>query len=371
MSDTAACDAAVVGGGVVGYCTGLELARHGFKTVLFEQFPSPHTRGSSTGQSRITRVANCQAPGMTEIMVDALEDWKNIEKEVKRQLLMWVKFTVNRKILKSTAGGEPDVITPRQLNQEHGYNFPDDVETFFDTKSAVMLADQCVLALKELFERSGGVVKDRWLVKSVQPQASGKLMLCGPEQQNVEASRVAICAGPWTGPLLQSLGLTLPLQPERVNVFYWKIKDEGRKGHVFVYKSDSDHDGVYYYGLPSVEYPGLVKLCRHGGVLCDPDERDREVTDHTLAHSQSFVEEYFPFLCSTPVVRETCMYTRSPDNEMILDILPGHQNIAFACGFSGMGFKIAPVVGRLLRQMLSGEKLDHNITSFSAARFST
>ena len=45
----------VIGGGIIGSWTSLHLARAGLPTVLIEQFPFPHTRGSSSGGSRSFR----------------------------------------------------------------------------------------------------------------------------------------------------------------------------------------------------------------------------------------------------------------------------------------------------------------------------
>jgi len=46
----------VIGGGIIGSWTALHLAEAGVRTTLFEQFPLPHTRGSSHGLSRAFRL---------------------------------------------------------------------------------------------------------------------------------------------------------------------------------------------------------------------------------------------------------------------------------------------------------------------------
>ena len=45
----------VIGGGIIGSWAALHLAEAGVQTTLIEQFPLPHTRGSSHGLSRAFR----------------------------------------------------------------------------------------------------------------------------------------------------------------------------------------------------------------------------------------------------------------------------------------------------------------------------
>lgn len=57
------------------------------------QFPVPHTRGSSHGQSRIVR---CLYPSMcyAKTSFDSFALWKQLEKEVDDKLLMYVLFFI-------------------------------------------------------------------------------------------------------------------------------------------------------------------------------------------------------------------------------------------------------------------------------------
>ncbi|KAK8386370.1 hypothetical protein O3P69_010797 [Scylla paramamosain] len=73
--------AVVVGGGVHGSSAALHLARAGVDTILLEQFPLPHSRGSSHGQTRIIRLANYAIPPLTPIMADSFAMWKKLEKD--------------------------------------------------------------------------------------------------------------------------------------------------------------------------------------------------------------------------------------------------------------------------------------------------
>ena len=50
-------------------------------------------------------------------------------------------------------------------------------------------------------------------------------------------------------------------------------------------------------------------------------------------------------------IEESCIYTLTPDQNPIIDSLPDRQNVVFGVGFSGMGFKLGPVTGRMLADL--------------------
>ena len=50
-------------------------------------------------------------------------------------------------------------------------------------------------------------------------------------------------------------------------------------------------------------------------------------------------------------IEESCIYTLTPDQNPIIDSLPARQNVVFGVGFSGMGFKLGPVTGRMLADL--------------------
>ncbi len=48
-----------------------------------------------------------------------------------------------------------------------------------------------------------------------------------------------------------------------------------------------------------------------------------------------------------------CLYTLTPDRHFIIDRYPGSEGVVLAAGFSGHGFKFAPVVGQALADMIT------------------
>ena len=52
-----------------------------------------------------------------------------------------------------------------------------------------------------------------------------------------------------------------------------------------------------------------------------------------------------------PGSEDTCFFVMPPDENFILDLLPGHPNISIFTGESGQAFKFGPLVGTILSQL--------------------
>ena len=50
---------------------------------------------------------------------------------------------------------------------------------------------------------------------------------------------------------------------------------------------------------------------------------------------------------------ETCLYTVTPDEDFIVDRWRSNDNIIYAAGFSGHGFKFGPLIGRYLSALVT------------------
>ena len=162
--------------------------------------------------------------------------------------------------------------------------------------------------------------------------------------EKLSFDRVIVCAGPWTARLLPQLKghLRSLLTP----VTYWS-DSSGR------YSASSGLPILFnarltgIYGLPSYEYPGLVKMLYHGGPESDPETRDLASAEEYVEKVADYVRDHLPLLDHRqPAIRESCMYTLTPDSNPIIDRLA--ENLVVGCGFSGSGFKHAPATGRML-----------------------
>ncbi|NXN62291.1 SOX oxidase, partial [Rynchops niger] len=372
-------DAIVIGAGIQGSFAAYHLAQRHRDTLLLEQFILPHSRGSSHGQSRITRSAYAWMP-YARMMPDSFRLWQRLEDEASTSLYRQTGLVV------LGPAGDPELEgCRRSLGADHVLDATTLAQRFpglqlhagevalWDGTGGVLLADRALRAVQDVFRRHGGTLRDGEKVLRIEP---GAVLTITTTAGVYRAPRLIIAAGAWTGAIVAPLGLRLPLQPLRIDVCYWREKEPGsssagRAGPCFmaVGLNQAPH-GIY--GLPALEYPGLVKVCYHHGSPVDPEERDQVppgTPRPSVAILSSFISSYLPGLEPQLAVVETCLYTNTPDGDFILDRHPKFNNIIIGAGFSGHGFKLAPVVGKLLCELSLGEEPSHSTAPFAITRF--
>ena len=74
---------------------------------------------------------------------------------------------------------------------------------------------------------------------------------------------------------------------------------------------------------------------------------------------------------STHLGAKPCMYTLTPDEHFVIGLHPEHPAVSVACGFSGHGFKFAPVVGEILADLAIDGTTRQPIGLFDPSRFTS
>ncbi|XP_070334874.1 peroxisomal sarcosine oxidase isoform X2 [Odocoileus virginianus] len=325
-------DAIVIGAGIQGCFTAYHLAKHSKKVLLLEQFFLPHSRGSSHGQSRIIRRAYPE-DFYTQMMAECYPIWAQLEHEAGTQLyrqtgllMLGMKENPELKITQATLsrqGVEHQCLSSEELKQR----FPNirlarGEVGLLEASGGVLYANKALRALQDAIQQLGGIVHDGEKVVEIKP---GLPVMVKTTSSSYQAKSLIITAGPWTNRLLRPLGAELPLQ-----------------------------------------------VCYHHGNNADPEERDcpaafSDIQDvHILS---SFVRDHLPDLQPEPAVMEHCMYTNTPDGHFVLDRHPKYDNIVIGAGFSGHGFKLSPVVGKILYELSMKLTPSYDLTPFRISRF--
>src|SRR5581483_2947838 len=123
-----------------------------------------------------------------------------------------------------------------------------------------------------------------------------------------------------------------------------------------------------FYGFP--DFGEGVKIAHHGsGIPADPDDSDRTVRDDEVARARDALASFVPDAAGDLARVDPCMYTLTPDEHFVIGPAPGSPRVLIAGGFSGHGFKFAPVVGEIVATMLAGEAPPFDLSIFAPDRF--
>ncbi|XP_066542854.1 peroxisomal sarcosine oxidase [Hoplias malabaricus] len=375
-------DCIVIGAGIQGSFTAYHLAKHKKSTLLLEQFALPHTRGSSHGQSRIIR-KSYNEDVYIHMMEESYELWSLLEREagvaLHRHTGLLVMGPENGKDFQCIKGSVEKNKIPVVELQRHEFsqripnvNLTEGDAAFVENTAGILYADRAIRAAQMIFQQHGGVIKDGQKVLQIEP---GSMVTVSTGSGVYRAKSLVITAGPWANTLLKHVGLQLPLKVVKINVCYWKEKVPGSyslKNHFPCFIQLQPKEAEYdIYGIPSNEYPGLMKVCYHMGSETDPNERDKQMDKSDVDIVSRYISRCFPGLEPEPAVVESCLYTVTPDHHFVLDHHPTFNNIVIGAGFSGHGFKFGPIVGKMLSELSMGQKPSYDLSLFSTGRFHT
>ncbi|XP_036933183.1 peroxisomal sarcosine oxidase isoform X2 [Acanthopagrus latus] len=349
-------------------------------SLVHGEFILPHTRGSSHGQTRIIRRAYDE-DFYTHMMRECYELWAQLERETGVKLFRQTGLlvmgpensqyytTVKNTLLRNKV---PLMVLTHENFSQHipHVKLAEGDEAVVDITAGVLYADRALKTAQGQFQKLGGVIRDNEMVTDIEP---GPVVTVSTSAGVYRAKSVVITAGPWANKLLSHTGLQLPLEVLKINVCYWREKVIGsynvKQRFPCFLLTEGEESNEHIYGLPSNEYPGLVKICYHMGSVADPDQRDMQRDRSDIDILQRFVTRCIPGLVPEPAVVESCLYTITPDRHFVIDTHPTCSNIVIGAGFSGHGFKFGPIIGKLLCELSLGETPSYDLSPFRIRRF--
>lgn len=369
-------DVLVLGGGTMGTATGWAVARRRHSVRVLEQFDHVHTLGSHGGITRIFRHAYAEGADYVPWALRADDEWHGLQERTGESLIHRVGC------LDMSAPGAPHAMLARASADAYNldyewitgeevrrrfpaWNVPDDWEACFTSRAGYLEVAPALRAMSTELEQAGGILETG--CEATGWSFDGDGVRVETQRGSFTADRLVVTAGAWNVHLLRSIGLPLEVRRKPVMWFESDQPETITPGPLPCWIVEVD--GIHPYGLPQVDVPGMKAGMHSGGDVVDPNHVDREV------HQRDVDTEIGPFLKShmngiTGRLTQSavCMYTMTPDEDFIIDRHPEHANVAFGAGFSGHGFKFAPVIG----QHLADLALDANSEPrplFSANRF--
>ena len=179
------------------------------------------------------------------------------------------------------------------------------------------------------------------------------------------ATRLLVSAGTWVTKLLPDL----PIQPVR-KVFSW-FQSDGRYSSQNKFPAFTGElpNGDQFYGFPSEK--DALKIGKHNGgqVISSAEERKPYgAYPQDGSEAFTFLRNILPGVGGL-LYGAACTYDNTPDEDFIIDTLPGHDNTLLVTGLSGHGFKFASVLGEIAAQFAQGIAPSFDLKPFALSRF--
>ncbi len=372
----------IIGAGGMGSAAAYHLACDGRSVLLLEQFELGHVRGSSHGESRIIRLSY-DHPTYIHLAQSAFRLWTELEADTGQKLVHYTggldfsapynpafeACVANLSALRIRR----ELLTADEIHRRFpAFRVPDQTIGMYQADAGILPASRCVRTLIDQAIRYGAHVQDQSPVRSIQLDDDGATITT--PSATYRCRKLIVSAGSWAGPLLATLGVTLPLQVTQEQYAFFEPhtpeKFQPDRMPVFIHYGDpAGSQRVDYYGFPIFGHAGVKVGEHHAGPIVTADTRSFEVDTHRLARLRDYVSATLPSTNGDVLDAATCLYTNTPDQHFIIDRLPAYPHVAIAAGFSGHGFKFAILVGRILADLATHGHTSYPIDLFSFKRF--
>jgi len=367
-------DVIIVGTGGVGSATLYQLAKRGVRVLGLDQFPQAHHHGSSHGQTRIIRQAYFEHADYVPLLFRTYELWDDLERDSGTKLFHRVGLLevgpsdgilipgVMRSVRQHNLPVES--LTPAEACERSPFLIPDDQQAVFEPTAGYLLVEQCVETHLKLAELAGATWRQQGVVGWSAKQNN---VTVETATESYSAEQLVICGGAWSTELLTTLGIPMRVVAKQQ---YWFTPDSsaGDATNWPTYLFESPHG--YYYGFPAITSRG-AKIARHSGGTKWRKPRSledvRDYEDESMV--RQFLAETLPSAKDLAFTQQACMYTFSPDEHFIVDHHAEYENVCFAAGLSGHGFKFTPVLGEILSDLALGNQSDLPIEFLKMRRF--
>jgi len=412
-------DVVVIGGGVIGISTAWFLAKSGVSVLVCDK---GRVAGEQSSRNWGWVRQQGRDPAELPIMIDSINTWESISKELgedigfTRQGVLSVAATE-----KELAAREKWLDTATQHQLDTRILSSSEVDDLLKDKpgqwkGALFTASdgraepfKALPALAKGLREQGGFIREACAVRSIDMQG-GAVAGVVTEHGYVKAPSVVCAGGAWSSLFMANLGVNLPQLTVRATVMRTAPAPDIYNGCASVgevairrrqdggYTVASSSTNEHFIGADSFRHffkflPALaasvnfVKLRFHDDLikrlLPVRSWRDDEVTpfeqtrvlnpapsQKAITAMKNGLSNRLPQLSGLAIEEAWAgMIDVTPDVVPVMDEIPDYPGLFLATGFSGHGFGIGPGAGKVMANLVLGNKAMHNLDRFRFSRF--
>lgn len=371
-------NAIVVGGGVIGTSVAMHLAQMGAgKVLLIER---GHLATGATGRSGAMVREHYLHPTLVRMAVESSRIFHNFGDDVGGD----IRFVQTGRLQLFTDQDVAAARTNVEMNRDLGVEIVTLTTAEIERMVPQMRTDGVALgvyepnagyadpiattyAFAEQAANHGAEVLTGCAVTGFRT-AGGRISGVETEAGTVETDAVVVVTGPWANRLAAPLGEALPITPIRAQMMHLRRPPALESLTAIVIDRTS---GAYFRVNDGLHTLSGGEAPEDLSEVVDPDAYGLNADHDTIMRFWERAKWRFPdFAATTPLGGYGSLYDMTPDGNPILDRSAIVDGLFWAAGFSGHGFKLSPVVGRMMAELvMHGDSRDHPVRAFRAARF--
>lgn len=362
----------IVGGGIMGLSAAHALLKAGCEVEVLEQGPIPNPLGSSVDNHRLIRFPYGDKDGYVRMVSEAYRAWSLLWGELGETLYVetgtlgfdagagsWAKRS---QASLGRCGIPFEIWKPERVAERFPMLDVEGVaEWLYLPSGGVLMAERIVEALARRVVELGGRARPHSNVVGVDPVSGTVELELG---ERIDADMVIVAAGAWATRLCPRLETRMT--PSRQVVVYLTPPAEHARHWdraPMVLAIDTE---CGFYAVPSTANLGL-KVGDHRFSLAGNPDLDRDPSETEARAIAELCRGLFRDFDRYQIRRaKTCFYDVEPSELFIVEPLDARGWVM--SGFSGHGFKFAPLLGERLASAILGRMSTAQLTDWAAGR---
>ncbi len=378
-------DLAVIGLGAVGSACLYQALRRGARVIGIDRFDPPHDKGSSHGDTRITRQAIGEGDEYVPLALRSHAIWDELAAATGERLIDRCGFLlIVRGDAENLHHGKlgfhaRTVAAARRFNIAHElidpaeimYRFPlfhglkGDEEGYFEPGGGQVFPERCIAVQLGEARRLGADVRTGCEVLSVEPDGSG--VAIRTSGGIVRAAKAVVAGGAWMPRLAPSLASRLKIYRQTLHWFPLADPEHAQAAPTWIWNREASPSGQFY-GFPSLPGSGEIKCAgEQYDQTCDPDGVRRQVDASESADMfNQHVRGRLRGVGSLATRAAACCYTVAPGSDFIVEHHPESDAVTLVSACSGHGFKHSAGLGEALASQALDNIAHPMLASFDA-----
>ena len=362
-----------MGSAILAHC-----AQRGASVIGFDKFARGHALGSSSGKSRMIRKAYFEDPAYVPLLLRSYELWRALERDTGADILRITGLLM--------VGNERTEIIAGARRAAHEHGLP--LETLTLTQIGVRYPTLRVMGGEiGIYEPDGGVLAPERAIEAhlLAASAAGAqiafelgmeswtptkegFMVQLTDGTRVSARSLVLSLGAWIQKMFQAIGVAIRVQ-RNVQAWFAPATQAYDAARFPPFLLDRVGLPAPLYGFP--DFGDGIKAAFHShGDLTDAEHVDRAVNPaRDIQPIADAMEQWMPGATAKSLAAKPCLYTLTPDGHFVIDRHPEHPQLILCGGFSGHGFKFAPVIGEIVADLALAGGSRHRIDFLSLRRF--